>query len=881
MRSTSCNFVSALERIHNVSIARGNSPAIVSKSRHISFQELILRASSIANELRRVTGDGPKGPIAVCTSDASQLVLCALAAWRMRCAYLPLDPAWPAERMRHILRQANASVVALGSNAQIPTGDWTQSSIDCFCTGPCPEAEYSSEFCAIEPSDIAYIIYTSGSTGWPKGVAVTHANLSNLIEWAHGFFQLSPLDRVPQLAALTFDASVIEMWPALSAGATLYAPDRSISLFPEKLAQYFISTRITVSNVATVVAERLLQLSWPKKTALRFLFTGGDMLRAFPPPNLPFAFANLYGPTECTVCASGSVLAPQNSEGSLPSIGRPILNTEIFFLDSKLNAVPEGQPGEICVGGAGVAAGYVGQADLTAERFVEHILAPGGGRIYRTGDLGLKLSDGNIQCLGRIDDQIKLRGYRIEPNEIAVALHSHAAVSSSAISLIGNGEDRRLVGYVVLRKSTSAAELRRHLLARLPAYMVPYCFVQVDELPLNGNGKLDLRALPVPSPANMLGAGSSSSLEAMSELEKEIVELWQNLFPIENIRLDDDFFALGGTSLTAARLFNRLEARFKRRLQLSAILEASTVHKQAKLLGDFESHNIPSLVVPLSKRGNEPPLFLIHPIGGNVLIYRDLALRLSRPVYGVEAAQSDCETATPLPIEELAKQYIDAIRTVQDSGPYYIGGYSFGGIVASEMTYQLQKSGESVGLVVLIDTSVEPSLKSLLQQKRIQATVDRIIRSVRHNLRQTMELGFIRYLDYRLTRIAMSLHLVRPYCHLLARLGWQGAPLNTVLAEAAFATALKRYRPRRLAADTMLFRASDSIADHLDPTLGWDSVVDGRFEVYDVPGDHTTLLLEPQVQSIANAINVASLRADIKIAPDSGSVLSLPLAITK
>jgi amino acid adenylation domain-containing protein len=881
MRSTSDNYVSALERIRNNSISRGNSPAIVSNSRKISFRELIARASALAGELGRVAVDRSNGAIAVSTGDASQLVLCALAAWKLRRPYLPLDPSWPAERTCHILREAGVPVVATDSSSNIPSGNWRQISVNRFCEDPCPDVVPSAGSWVVEPTDIAYIIYTSGSTGRPKGVAVTHANLSNLIEWAHGFLKLGPRDRVPQLAALTFDASVIEIWPALSAGAALYTPDRSISLLPEELAKYFISTGITVSNVATVVAEHLLQLRWPDRVDLRFLFTGGDILRTFPPPSLPFSFANLYGPTECTVCATGSVLAARSSEGTLPSIGRPILNTEIFILDSKLSPVPDGQPGEICIGGAGVAAGYVGRPDLTAERFVQYGPTPHGKRIYRTGDLGLKLPDGNIQCLGRIDDQIKLRGYRIEPNEIAVALYSHPAVSNAVISLIGEGENSRLVAYVVLGKATSGTELRNHLLARLPGYMVPSCFVQVEKFPLSNNGKLDIKALPSPSPINMLATDSNKGPEHMDGLEQAIEMLWQALLPVKQIALDDDFFALGGNSLTAARLFNRLEARFGQRLQLSAILEASTIRKQARLIREFKNDRIRSLVVPLSTRGDGPPLFLIHPIGGNVLVYRDLALRLPCPVYGIEAAQSNREASMPLSMKRLAKQYIDAIQTVQSTGPYYLGGYSFGGIMASEMTYQLQKAGESVALVALIDTSVEPSIRSLLRQKRVKTAVERALRSMRHNARQIVELGFVRYFNYRLTRIAMGTGLVRPYYRVLDRLGWKGVPLETVLTEMAFTTALKTYNPRRLAARTLLFRASDSIADHIDSTLGWNGVVDGQLEVYDVPGDHTKLLQEPHVQSISDVIRAARAAVEIERSPDSAAEQFLPLEPTR
>jgi oxalate---CoA ligase len=378
--------------------------------------------------------------------------------------------------------------------------------------------------------------------------------------------------------------------------------------------------------------------------------------------------------------------------------------------------------------------------------------------------------------------------------------------------------------------------------------------------------ELNLKAFRYPDVANPVTADSNNIPEAMMAVEEAIASLWQSILPVKQIRLDDDFFELGGNSLTAARLFSQLETRFGRRLQLSAILEASTIRQQAKLLGGSDGEQVPSLVIPLNMRSEGHPLFLIHPIGGNILIYRDLASRLSRPVYGVEANR---DTSLPISVEKLAQRYIEAIQTVQKSGPYYLGGYSFGGIIASEMTYQLQKASESVAFVALIDTSAEPSFKVLLRQKRIKTFADRIIRSARHNLRQIRELGVVRYSDYRLTRIAMGVNLVQPYYRLLTRLGRQRAPVQTVLAEAAFVAALKTYNPKKLAAHTLLFRACDSIADHIDPFLGWSGLVDGQFEVYNVPGNHAIVILEPQVRSIADVINATLDPMDDKRSPCS------------
>jgi len=585
--STPLRFESVLDRVNFQGLHQSHAVAIVSGTEEITYGEIVRCASIMASALRAIL-DGRRGcPIAVCTDDSRHLAIAALAAWKTGCPYLPVATSSPTERLRHMLADADAPIVVVPQavSSRIPAGDWKLLHIEEFAQVPKGNLEQPSPAAIgdvrIAPQDLAYVIYTSGSTGTPKGVAVTHGNLSNLIAWYNGAFGVTRKDRVTQMRALTFDVSVAELWPALSAGATVYSLDRSTFLVPERLRDYLVAQGITLCEASTLMVEQLLTLEWPDETKLRYLQTGGESLRVFPPAGLPFQVINNYGPTECTVVSTSGVVTRPTKEGAPPSIGSPITGAEVFVLDSNLRPVPEGQRGEMFVAGAGVAAGYIGRRDLTNERFIAIAGIGGGSRVYRTGDIGRKLPNGEFEFLGRVDDQIKLRGYRIEPAEIIAALRSHPAVSAAAAKTVGEGVEKQLVAYIVLKAEVSSADLRSHLALYVPAYMVPELFVPLEKMPLTQHGKIDYSALPFPSRSSLLDEAGSTS-EPTTEIEIEVASILSRVLKQPHIGFKDDFFRFGGNSLLAAQVVVNVQHVFGVDLPMRSVFERPTVEGLAR-----------------------------------------------------------------------------------------------------------------------------------------------------------------------------------------------------------------------------------------------------------------------------------------------------------
>ncbi|MBV9405062.1 MAG: non-ribosomal peptide synthetase [Acidobacteriaceae bacterium] len=566
-------FVSVAEEIWCLAERQGSATALAFACGQITFQDLVTRASVLANKFRNALARD-RDIIAIATNDPAHLIIAALAAWRSGCAYLPVDPIGPALRLQHMLAEAGVKLIATSeeSSSSLPSGPCNQVIID----GPNSKEDFHSQPAewGIRPDDIAYVIYTSGSTGLSKGVAVTHANLKHLVKWHTAAFAVSPQDRGTQFASLTFDATVLESWPLLAAGASLYLPDRSITLAPERLRDYLVAQQITLAFAATPLAEHLIRLDWPASTRLRYLLTGADTLHSFAPPSLPFRLVNNYGPTECTVLATSGIV-PAHGETLTPSIGSATPGTRVFLLDDDLRPVAEGERGQICVAGDGVAAGYIGRPDLTGERFVA-IPSLTSSRVYLTGDLGRQLPNGEFEFCGRLDDQIKLRGYRIEPGEITAALRSHPAITAAAVTTIGEGAAKQLAAYVVPNGAITADDLRTYLESRIPPYMVPNHFIRLSELPVTSNGKINRAALPLPNPSNSLEQpGSLSELE--TEVQVEVASILSSLLEGQPIGLHDNFFRIGGHSLLAAQIMSRIRSTFQVDLPLRTVFESPSV----------------------------------------------------------------------------------------------------------------------------------------------------------------------------------------------------------------------------------------------------------------------------------------------------------------
>jgi amino acid adenylation domain-containing protein len=548
----------------------------------MTYGELASRSLQLAGCLKEM-GAGPETPVALCLERSFDFVVCSLAVLAAGAAYLPLDPSWPDARMRKVLDDAQALLtISRGALAKRVLG-MTPQTIDLANAGsligdslplfhPVP----------VTRDNLAYIIYTSGSTGEPKGVAVTHGNLLNLIFWHRKAFEITSRDRASHLAGVGFDASVWEVWPHLTAGATVALAAERVRTSGDLLRDWLVKERITVAFVPTVMAESMLGQPWPAATALRYFLTGGEALHRHPSPELPFTVVNNYGPTECTVVATSGVLEAGAGEAqqAAPAIGKPIAHTAIRILDDKLHPVAPGQVGEIYVAGAGVARGYHNNPSMTAERFVQDVSNPG-ARMYRTGDLGCFLPDGQIAFRGRADSQEQIHGHRVEPDEVVCALNRHPAVGSSAVIARSHGCAKSLVAYIVPRDSMplTASSLRDFLSASLPHYMVPATFVQIQALPLNSNGKLRRDALPAPSGANRIEdagyrAPSTPTEEGLAQILAELLE-------VERVGADDNFFLLGFHSLLATQVAIRVHERFGVQLGLRHLFEAQTVARLA------------------------------------------------------------------------------------------------------------------------------------------------------------------------------------------------------------------------------------------------------------------------------------------------------------
>jgi amino acid adenylation domain-containing protein len=574
------------ELVSSWAAATPQAPAITTEERVMTYSELDAGANRLANYLIGL-GVGPEAIVALHLNRSPESVLCALAVLKAGGAYLPLDPAYPTERLLFILNDAQPRVLLTRQDLpeRFSDGPWSIVNIDSNpeiqnCSGETP-------VCDTAKGQLAYVIYTSGSTGQPKGVEITNESLMNLVSWHQREFEVSPVDRASHLASVGFDAAVWEVWPYLTAGASLHLPDEDQRLLPERLQNWLLKSEITISFLPTALAESVMTLAWPEQTSLRFLLTGADTLHRRPTKSLPFQLVNNYGPTECTVVATSGPVHPLVGENELPTIGRPIAKTEVYILDQNLQPVPFGVAGELCIGGIGLARGYLNQPDLTAEKFVRHPFSPEpNARLYRTGDLARYLEDGEIAYLGRIDQQIKILGYRIEPGEIEAAINRHSAIASSVVAARGSAcEDKRLAAYLVMRNGTTptAAELRTFLQETLPGYMVPSIFVKVESVPLTANGKVDRRALPDPTVDNTLRDEIFTA--PRSPIEERLATILCSLLCLSEVSAKDNFFLLGGHSLLGTQLIGKIRSTFGVDLALRTLFDAPTI---AELSSEIE-----------------------------------------------------------------------------------------------------------------------------------------------------------------------------------------------------------------------------------------------------------------------------------------------------
>jgi amino acid adenylation domain-containing protein len=566
--------------------------AVVAGSESLTYRELEARANRLAHRLRAL-GVAHGSLVAVCVERGLDMVVGLLAVLKADAAYVPLDPAYPRSRLGFMLADSGAAVLLTQERLApaLPAGAAHTVLIDAPAT--CEGLPAHAPESGATPESLCYVIYTSGSTGKPKGVAIRHRGLANLIAWHQRTYKVSPSDRATQMASFSFDACAWELWPYLTHGAPVHIIDDAMRANPAEIVRYLNTHDITLAFLPTPLAEAVLEQCDVDSLALKALLTGGDRLKRTPPRDAPFALINHYGPTECTVVTSAARIA-HDSAGA-PPIGRPIANTQVYVLDRHLQPVPIGVPGELHAGGIGLACGYHGAPELTAEKFIANPFAGAASdRLYKTGDLVRWRADGQLDYLGRLDHQVKLRGFRIEPAEIETVLTEHPEVRHALVTARANGtaSETRLFAYVVPHGAAAydngarngesyVARLRSHLQERLPDYMVPAGFVVLEALPQSPNGKIDRDALPAP-------AGTSDarpSARPRTPVESVLLRIWSEVLRVEALGIHDNFFELGGHSLLATQLIARIRETLKTEMPLHTIFRAPSI-------AEFASHLI-------------------------------------------------------------------------------------------------------------------------------------------------------------------------------------------------------------------------------------------------------------------------------------------------
>jgi thioesterase domain-containing protein len=582
-------------------------------------------------------------------------------------------------------------------------------------------------------------------------------------------------------------------------------------------------------------------------------------------------FIDAYGPTEATVCASMGVCEAGSHRN--PTIGRPIANVRMYVLDEELEPAPIGVIGEIYISGAGLSRGYLGKPELTAERFIPNRFDRRcGERLYRTGDLGRYLPDGEIEFNGRKDTQVKLRGYRIELGEIEAALNEHGSVRQSAVMVSENERgDRLLVGYVVGEGGVATEELKAHVRERLPEYMVPSVFVLMEEMPRTPNGKLDRKRLL--ALADTAQPAERSLVSPRDVLEFKLMQVWENVLGTHPIDVRDNFFDLGGHSLLAVRLMAGIRNAVGRELPLSALFQGGTIEHLAAILRRDVSSMSWSCLVELQPSGSQPPLFLVHPGGGNVLCYFELArcLGKDRPIYGIQTPGLYRERPFYTRIEDLAAHYVEAIRTVHPEGPYLLGGWSLGGVVAFEMAQQLTAQSQMVDHLLIFDSAIMSARGDILQPDRENVDdedtedMEILMQTVERFLPITMEeiqhLHGDELIEFIL-RKAVAMNISYPDIEVA-----QVRHLLTVAKTNM--KAMDQYVPRVYSGSVTLLKTANEVAippsgesmigeqaiDVIqDPTMGWGELASGGVRIVNVPGDHTTMLSKPHVETLAQRI---------------------------
>lgn len=811
-----------------------------------TYAELMACVARRACDLIR-QGVTPGAHVGVLLPRSMEVAASILAIWRAGGVFVPMDASYPADRLAYMAADTRMKVVITDKSL---AGAGPKGVPRLLVDGP--QGVETGTAVHVEPGDPAYVIYTSGSTGQPKGVTISHGAIARHALAMADYYKITPGDRHLHFSPFTFDASFEQLLPPLVAGATVVIRDEK-AWDVNELIRNLKSLQLSIVDLPTAYWGQLAAAAEQEKIPghLRLVIVGGeamplDTLRRWQRGSLAHCrLVNAYGPTEATVTATAFEASAFHAIGasSRVPIGRPLPGRLAYILDELLEPAPVCVTGELYIGGPLLASGYLNRPDLTRERFIPNPFAP--GKLYKTGDQARYLPDGSIEFLGRADDQVKIRGFRVELGEIEAALQENPAVRETAvIARDDQNGSKRLVAYVTLRdKATSERELRAWFKGRLPDYMTPSVFVVLKEFPLLNSGKINRKALPEPAVESV----APSSIPT-TPLELQLQILFQRVLRRTGVGVDESFFEMGGDSLQALELIVQIEKATGRRLPMETLFQTPSIRGVS---GELQkaAHDRWSCLAPLQKSGVRPPLFLVHTTPGDVLGYGNLIHHLGseQPCYGFQALGLNGSSEPHDSIEAMAAHYVELLKEFQPRGPYILGGWCFGGIVAVEMAQQLQAGGDEVAALLLMETiSMSPGL--------------RYPRYHFERFKRLLEMSLPRWRDYLRAKARY-----RKQVEMDNRMRFWQAGENIDTAQRkwlerlervynANLAALDRYRQRYYAGKVTLFNALERDPGILpDPNYGWAGLADA-IETYEVAGNHDTMLAEPNVSSLAEAI---------------------------
>lgn len=784
--------------------------AVIFDKKRLTFKEVHEGASKVAAYLQTLGVDS-NILVGICVERSLEMIIGLLGILMAGGAYVSVDPTYPEERISFMLEDSQVSLLLTQEKLlyRVPK----HNNLTFVCLEPFLDNKnnnfnrYKRTETSTCLSDLAYVIYTSGSTGKPKGVMIPHRGVVNRILWMQDAYKLNQDDHVLQKTPFSFDVSVWELFWPLCVGAKLVIAKPEGHKDSSYLVKLINEQKISVIHfVPSMLQVFLKEKHLEYCNDLRLVFCSGETLSLGTKEKffsrLKAELHNLYGPTEASIDVTYYQCQSGTDRNCVP-IGRPIANTQIYILDTNLKPLPIGEVGELYIGGVGLARGYLNRPDLTEERFIQSPFSDASEeRLYKTGDLARYLSDANIEYIGRVDHQVKIRGNRVELGEIEALVSEHPGVLSAAAKVYEDmPDDKYLVLYIQVNetKVPSIGELRQFLSKKVPDYMMPSNFVLLSDFPLTSNGKIDRNALPKPSRSIDLG---KNLVRPSHKRETQMAEIWSQVLDCdyEQISLCDNFFDLGGDSLKAVSLFIEIEKVFGKRLPIDSLWQAPTIEQLLKKIAHEETiESFESLV--LMKEGNsKPPIFCIHAAGGHLLYLHSLVRHFNADisVYGLQSVGLNGSKPPLRKIEDMASHYINEMMRLKLEDPYFLIGYSMGGLISFEIARQLHEQGNSVAMLAMIDT-LSPKLENL------------------------------------------------------TTLGDNYAPISKINRLAA-----RKYIPGTYSGKILLFRANHHVErNSLEPLLGWEDSAIGGIEVYNIPGTHSGLgciMDEPQVSVLAEML---------------------------